>query len=129
MLDGNSSNQRPDLVPGVSIYPETQTIDAWLNRAAFAVPAKYTWGNLGRNIATGPGVNQWDIALQKRIPIRENHAISFRAEFFNIFNRVHLGNPATNITSSSFGRITSPMNRDIGTGTPRQIQFMLRYSF
>ncbi len=61
--------------------------------------------------------------------ITEGHRISFRAEFFNIFNRVHLGNPGTNISSSSFGRITSVMNREIGTGTPRQIQFMLRYAF
>ncbi len=129
MLDGNASNQRPDLVSGADIYPAEQTLGAWLNRAAFAVPAKGTWGNAGRNLATGPGVNQWDMALLKNIPINENHKISFRAEFFNLFNRPHFGNPATNISSSSFGRITSPMNRDIGTGTPRQIQFMLRYAF
>src|SRR6267378_6699566 len=48
MLDGNSRNQRPDLVPGVPIYPAEQTINNWFNPAAFAVPAKGTWGNLGR---------------------------------------------------------------------------------
>jgi hypothetical protein len=127
--DGNSSSQRPDRVPGVPLYPENQTIDNWINPAAFAMPAKGTWGNCGRNIVTGPGVNQWDIALLKNIPINENQKISFRAEFFNMFNRVHLGQPGANRASSSFGRITSPMNRDIGTGTPRQIQFMLRYAF
>ncbi len=129
LIDGNSSNQRPDLVSGVSFYPETQTLGQWLNRAAFAVPAKGKWGNLGRNIATGPGVNQWDMALQKTMKVSEAHRISFRAEFFNIFNRPHFGSPGTNISSSSFGRITSPMNREIGTGTARQIQFMLRYAF
>jgi len=127
--DGNSSGQRPDLVPNVPLYPEDQTLGNYINRAAYAVPAKGTWGNLGRNTLTGPGVNQWDVALLKNIPINENHKISFRAEFFNLFNRPHFGNPATNISSSSFGRITSPMNRDIGTGTPRQIQFMLRWGF
>ncbi|MFB3903331.1 MAG: TonB-dependent receptor domain-containing protein [Acidobacteriota bacterium] len=127
--DGNSSNQRPDLVPNVPLYPEEQTISNWMNRSAYAVPAKGKWGNLGRNTLTGPGVNQWDIALLKTVPINERHKISFRAEFFNFFNRPHLGNPGTNISSSSFGRITSPMNRDIGTGTPRQIQFMLRWAF
>jgi len=129
LLDGNSSNQRPDLVADQPLYPEEQTLGNWMNRAAYKVPAKNTWGNLGRNTLTGPGVNQWDLALLKSIPINENHKISFRAEFFNFFNRPHFGNPATNISSSSFGRITSPMNRDIGTGTPRQIQFMLRYAF
>jgi hypothetical protein len=127
--DGNSSNQRPDRVPNVPVYPAEQTLGEWLSRSAFAVPARGTWGNLGRNIATGPGVNQWDVALQKTMNISEGHRIAFRAEFFNIFNRAHYGNPTTNISSSSFGRITGPMNREIGTGTARQIQFMLRYMF
>jgi hypothetical protein len=128
--DGNSSNQRPDRVPGVPIYPEKQTIGNWFNIAAFAVPAKGTWGNAGRNLGRGPGVNQFDLALQKSINISEKHRLAFRAEFFNAFNRPHLGTPGSNISSpGSFGRITSPMNRTIGTGTARQVQFMLRYIF
>ncbi len=130
MPDGNNSNQRPNLVAGVPIYPETQTLDKWLNIAAYAVPANKTWGNLGKNTAWGPGVHQWDISLQKKMKVTEGQNISFRAEFFNIWNRPHFANPATNISStSSFGRITAPMNREIGTGTARQIQFMLRYAF
>jgi hypothetical protein len=31
--------------------------------------------------------------------------------------------------TSWFGRITSPLNRTVGTATARQIQFMLRYIF
>ena len=57
MLDGNSANQRPDLVPGVSIIPAGgQTINQWWNIAAFAVPAKNTWGNSGRYIARAPSL-------------------------------------------------------------------------
>jgi hypothetical protein len=41
--DGNSSSQRPDLVPGQSIYAANPTISNWFNPAAFAVPAKGTW--------------------------------------------------------------------------------------
>ncbi len=131
MLDGNSSGQqRPNLVPGVPIVPENQTLDNWLNPAAFTIPAKNTWGNAGRSLATGPGVNQWDISFQKTMKIHEEQKIAFRAEFFNIWNRPHFANPGTTLTSpSSFGRITSPQNREIGTGTARQIQFTLRYSF
>jgi hypothetical protein len=128
--DGNSSNQRPDLVPGVSIYPEKQTINNWFNLAAFRVPASGTWGNAARSLGRGPGVDQLDLSAQKNFRITEGHRIAFRAEFFNVFNRVHLGTPASNISApATFGRITSPMNRSIGIGTARQIQFMLRYIF
>jgi hypothetical protein len=128
--DGNTSNQRPSLVPGVPVYPENQTIGNWLNPAAFAVPARGTWGNLGRFTARGPGVNQFDVSLQKTMGISESHRVAFRAEFFNLFNRPHFGLPASNISAASaFGRITSPANRTVGTGTARQIQFMLRYMF
>lgn len=128
--DGNSSNQRPDILTGVPIYPENQTIDNWFNIAAFAVPKSGTWGNASRNLGRGPGVDQLDLSAQKNFRFTENHRLSFRAEIFNIFNRVHLGTPASNISApANFGRITSPMNRSIGVGTARQIQFMLRYSF
>lgn len=128
--DGNSSNQRPDIISGVPIYPDNQTINNWFNLAAFAVPKPGTWGNASRNLGRGPGVDQLDLSAQKNFHVTENHKLSFRAEVFNIFNRVHLGTPASNISApANFGRITSPMNRAIGVGTARQIQFMLRYSF
>ncbi len=130
MVDGNSSSQRPDIVPGVPIIPANQSLTNWLNRDAFKAPAKYTWGNAPRVVGTGPGVNQWDMSFQKAMKIAEGQKISFRAEFFNIFNRPHLANPGTAFTTpASFGRITSPQNREIGTGTARQIQFTLRYAF
>ena len=68
LLDGNTSSQRPNLVPGVSIYAANQTITNWFNPAAFALPAKGTWGNAGRYIASGPGTYEFDNSLQKRFP-------------------------------------------------------------
>jgi hypothetical protein len=131
MPDGNRSNQRPNLVPGVSIYPANQTINNWFNPAAFAVPAKGTWGNLGRFVGRGPGYYELDTALRKSIAITERYRVSFRAEAFNLFNHPIYGNPAANISSrSSFGRITTILNNGaVGTGTPRRVQLMLRVDF
>ncbi|MBI4475613.1 MAG: TonB-dependent receptor, partial [Acidobacteria bacterium] len=128
--DGNNSNQRPDVVPGVSPIPTSQTPGQWINIAAFAVPARGTWGNAGRNIVRAPGLFQVDLALQKRFPIGGSGNIEFRMEAFNAFNRVNLGTPGTNISAgASFGRITGPLNSNYGTGTARQLQFMLRLNY
>jgi hypothetical protein len=130
MPDGVTRNQRPDLVPGVSIYPAHQTINNWFNPAAFAVPAPGTWGNLGRNVGRGPGYYEIDTALEKSTPITERLALKFRAEAFNVLNHPIYGDPASDISASSFGVITSPLNTGAtGIGTPRRLQFMLRLEF
>jgi hypothetical protein len=129
--DGNTSAQRPNIVPGVSIYPAGgSTFAQWLNPAAFAIPANGTWGNAGRAIATGPGLVQVDFALQKETRIAEGKAVVFRIETFNLFNRTQAGNPGTTFTSpASFGLINSGLNRTIGTGTSRQLQLAMRFNF
>jgi hypothetical protein len=128
--DAVTRNQRPDLVPGVSIYPAHQTINNWFNPAAFAVPAPGTWGTLGRNVGRGPGYYEIDTALEKHMPITERLALNFRAEAFNVLNHPTYGDPGSDISSSSFGVITSPLNTGAtGIGTPRRLQFMLRLEF
>jgi hypothetical protein len=128
--DGNNRNQRASVVPDVDPYPTEKTPDQWLNIAAFAVPARGTWGNIARNTLRGPGLFQIDLALQKRFAISGHRTFEFRWEAFNAFNRMNLANPATNISNpAQFGRITGPLNRGYGTGTARQMQFMLRVNF
>jgi hypothetical protein len=131
MLDGNTKAQRPDLVPGQSIYPSPRTINNWFNINAFAVPAVDTWGNLGRNVGRGPGYYEIDTALEKEMPITERLALKFRAEAFNLLNHPIYGDPESDISSpASFGVITTPLNTGAtGIGTPRRIQFMLRLEF
>jgi Carboxypeptidase regulatory-like domain/TonB dependent receptor-like, beta-barrel len=131
MLDGYASNQRPDLVPGVSLIPPGgQTIAQWLNRAAFAVPANFTWGNLGRYIGRGPGEWEGALGLSKRTTLNERYTLNFRAEAFNLFNHPNFATPAANISSGAFGRITSILNTGpTGTGGTRKIEFMLRLEF
>jgi Carboxypeptidase regulatory-like domain/TonB dependent receptor len=131
--DGNSTSpQRPDLVPGVSLVPTGgQTPGNWINPAAFAIPANGTWGNAGRNLVRAPGLWQIDTALTKRNRISEQVGLEFRAEAFNLLNHSQFGLPNANFSAlGSFGRITQPLNSGAtGTGTPRQLQLMLRLSF
>jgi hypothetical protein len=125
------STERPDLIPGVPLYLDYSTTGLWINPAAFAVPAKGTWGDLGRNVLRAPGLFQIDTALTKRVPLREQMAAEFGVEAFNVLNHPQLAAPAANISSTSnFGRITAPINTSpVGAGTPRQMQFLARFSF
>jgi hypothetical protein len=129
--DGNNvSPQRPNVVPGVSVIPANQTINNWINLAAFALPANGAFGNGGRNLVRGPGLWQADIGLNKTFPIIERLALSFRAEAFNVFNRAQFGSPSGDLSSSNFGRITTTVNDGAtGSGTPRQLQLALRLDF
>ena len=72
------------------------------------MPALGTFGTAGRNILRGPGNATVNFGVFKSFHICENHQLQFRAEFFNLFNRVSLGNPATVVSNAgTFGKITS----------------------
>ena len=131
MLDGNNTNQRPNLVPGVSLIPPGgQTIAEWINPAAFAIPANKTWGNAPRDEVRGPGLFQIDAAIQRTIRITEGRDLKIRMEVFNAFNHPELGSPNVNFSSPSFGQITSVVNTSpVGSGTARTVQFAARYTF
>jgi hypothetical protein len=137
--DGNTSGQRPNLVPGVPIYAANQSINNWFNPAAFSLPTKGTWGNLGRYIANGPGMYEIDTSLQKRFRVNEKVAVNFRAAAYNLLNHPIFTTPSSSIgsltgnppsVSGSFGRITNVINNGaVGSGAPRRVEFMFRVEF
>jgi Carboxypeptidase regulatory-like domain/TonB dependent receptor len=136
---GYTTNQRPDRVAGVSLRPPGgSAIHEWINPAAFAPVQGGGYGDAGRNLVRGPGLWQADLGLAKHIPLTEAVQLQFRTEFFNIFNRAQYGLPLADFSnylsnpnqSNTFGEIISPVNTGpVGTGTPRQVQFMLRADF
>ena len=82
------------------------------------------FGNLGRNIYRGPFQQNWDFSLIKNFRITERQELRFTTDFFNIWNHVNFANPTfTDISNPGFGKIFSTV------GTPRLIQFSLRYAF
>ncbi len=84
------------------------------------------FGNSGVGIVDGPGQQNFDIAVIKRTAVgwpTEGSNVEFRAEFFNAFNTPQFANPDTNVSSPTFGRITSTLV------SPRVIQFALKLNF
>jgi len=103
--------------------PGTHTAAEWFNPAAFATPAAFTFGNSGRNIVYGPGMQTMDLALAREFTVTERTRFQFRAEFFNALNKVNLGTPNRFVNTPQFGTITE-------AATPgREIQLSARISF
>ncbi len=116
-----TTTQRPDQILD-NPYGDG-TINNWLNAKAFAQPAVGTYGNSGRNAYFGPGRQTVDLSLVRQLSLSAQHKIEVRVEAFNAFNWFVKGNPVTNLSSSSFGRIQT-----LGSD-PRVMQFALKYVF
>ena len=123
-VGARSISQRPDLV-GDPYSGAQHAPDLWINKAAFAEPAPYTFGNLGRNTLIGPGFAQFDFGGYKNFTLTERIALQFRFESFNLTNRVNFGNPDSSFDDpvGTFGRITGL------AGRPREEQIGLKLLF
>ena len=103
----------------------------WFNPSAFLAPPANSgfYGNLGRDTLTGPGLATWDFSVFKTTTLRERLALQFRAEIFNLLNRVNFNTPnLITFTSSTAGTSTSGTAGAITSTstTSRQIQFGLK---
>ena len=135
--DGSVSTQRADVVSGISPYVPNPSPDLYLNRAAFVVPTTGQYGNLGRNTLRGPDFRLVDLSIFKNFRSarfgNEKNLLQFRAEVFNLFNHPNLGTPDANLSSSTFGRISSTVGYLSFTNptgsTMRQIQLALKFIF
>jgi hypothetical protein len=72
-----------------------------------------------------PAYNE-NLSLTRVFPIKEQIRLEFRAEAFNLFNRVRFGAGDTNLQDANFGKLTS--SADL-LNTPRQMQFALKLYF
>src|SRR5215470_11814805 len=91
-----------------------------LNPTSFVQPATGTFGNTGKNGLRWPGYFNWDMGLSKVFSLSERWKLQFRAEYFNVFNRVNYRSDdstvstAGNRNNSGFGKITSAEDPRIG---------------
>jgi hypothetical protein len=66
------------------------------------------------------------MSVTKTFPIREQMRVEFRAEAFNVFNRVRFGTGSTTLQSQSFGVLTGAGSQ---FNTPRNLQLALKVYF
>lgn len=114
---------RANILQGVSPYESNKEPQQWLNPAAFATPAPFTFGTAGRNDLRADWPRNFDLSFFREFPITESKRAEFRAEFFNAFNTPLFGIPDGNISDSTFGQVFSTSN------SARIIQLALKFYF
>jgi len=150
-FDGGHRNQHPDQLTGVSLSPAQKNRFHWTNSAAFTCPGDPTWtvGNpcttgAGFNPATGaalgahplpigrfgnsqvgsvegPGLINLSGGLSKTFSVTERFKVKAEGTFTNVLNHTNLSDPNMNLSTSSFGLVSSSIGSDFGGARTGQV--------
>jgi hypothetical protein len=119
---GNSgSADRPNCVGDPNANAPHDVLN-WFNKSAFVAPTPLTFGNCGRSLILGPGIDNVDISLSRVTSIRDRLRLQFRIETFNVFNHPNFDPPNASFGNPSFGQIAS-------AGDARETQIALKLLF
>jgi hypothetical protein len=122
----NNGVDTPKYTPGnLDLNRNPRTTTSAFNTKLFSVPAPGTMGNVPRRFFYGPGLENFDMSLQKEIALTEGKLLQFRVEAFNVFNHAQFFGAAAvngNISSANFGQIVNAM-------PPRQVQLAAKFNF
>ena len=135
---------RPDYMGGQPIWIADPNAPGGrrLNASAFLSLPSGVQGNLGRNVITGFGMAQVDLAVSRDFRLSDRASVQLRGSAFNALNQANLGDPVKFLDSPLFGLSTSMLNMMLSTGSPgtglspilqtggpRSLQFSLRLRF
>jgi hypothetical protein len=95
------------------------------NPASFSAPAPGTLGALSRNAIRGPDLFNYNLALFRNFPIKENIKLELRGEVYNLTNTSNYSNPVANFASPGFGNTLGSVDGLAG----RQFQVAARILF
>jgi hypothetical protein len=119
-----SFHERPNCV-GPIHYQLRDLLQSYVLPGAFAPPAPGTFGNCPRNPIVAPGLNAWDINIQRTFRFTERFAFEFRASFFNAFNHPNFAEPSPDLSTTITATADDgSFDSHFGVGGPRNIQFM-----
>jgi hypothetical protein len=107
----NYGVDEPQYVPGpLKLNSNPRNGGSYFNTSLFSLQPLGTPGNAKRRFFSGPGLDNYDMALLKSVPLTESKSLQFRFEGFNVFNHAQFYGPSSvngNINSSSFGAVVS----------------------
>jgi hypothetical protein len=130
-VTGLNLGLRPNVISGCNKQTTGSAqsrLTNWFNTACFTVPAAFALGNESRTDPNlrGHGIANYNFSALKKTALTERFNLEFRAEIFNLFNRVQFAQPNTGITTAAnptTGYVTTQLNQ------PRLVQLALRLVF
>jgi len=117
----------PQLLPGpLQINTNGRNGRPAFNTALFPIEAYGTLGNAKRRVFYGPGIENFDLTLQKNVPLADSRSLQFRAEAFNAFNHSQFYGPA-----SVDGQVddTQHFGDIVSAASPRLVQLVAKFTF
>ena len=120
---GSSSigNRRANYT-GAEIRIDDRNELRWFNTDAFTVPAEDAKGTATVGQILGPSFYQWDLSMRKNFRFGGHYVVSPIFDVFNLFNRLNLGAPNTDVSNLAYGTINSAQ-------PSRQFQLGIKFDF
>jgi len=122
----NDLQDTPAFTPGpLQVHTNPRGGQPAFNTSLFGLPELGQQGTSARRFFYGPGVENFDMTLAKRLRLTESKSIQFRLEAFNVFNHAQFYGPASvdgNISNATFGQVVS-------AAAPRLVQLATKINF
>lgn len=130
-ITGSSEGARISVTGNPYLPKGERTFDRNFRTEVFARTPRGSFGNAGIGLLRGPGINNWDLSIGKRVPLfSEQRFIRFRAEFFNAWNHTQFSGLYTGARFDTTGKQVDPnFGAYSGARRPRIIQLSLRVVF
>ena len=130
-LTGGGDGGRINVTGKAQLSQGDRSFSKWFNTSVFARPAKGDYGNAPKDVFRGPGINNWDISLFKKFPLRsEARFFTFRWEMYNAFNHTQFAAVDNTARFDALGnQVNARLGQVIGTRSPRVMQGSLRFTF
>ncbi len=131
-ITGSTEGARIDMIADPHIEKGSRTFSRNFKTEAFARPASKTFGTAGIVVLRGPGINNWDFTISKKVPLGlgEGRYVQFRTEFYNAFNHTQFSGYDTTARFDAAGaQVNANFGAYTGARDPRRIQLSLRVMF
>jgi len=131
--EGALGGLRPDRIADGNLPADQRTQERWFDASAFVIPAANIgrFGNCGRNVIEGPGLNVQHAALSKQFLLKEGVNLKFQINANNVFNHTNLSMPAGALNLSqplNVGKISGTRG-GLENGGPRNVVLEMRLMF